>query len=131
MLASNTVPHRFASPLRNALCNSTVTISTLSSKIAIRYTPHALSLVSRRISNSCSPPVLYSANRLSQTLYTILGSAGYAYSVVLFSYGKVLAALTSWALRVVTLLGALALGCNTVFIFETVSLKELPRSCRH
>jgi len=77
-LVSNTVLHRFASPLRNALCSSTVTIflhSVVNTRCQL-YATHYLT-VRRRLSISCCLLFLYSSYRISGTFYTILRSTGY------------------------------------------------------
>jgi hypothetical protein len=113
---SNTALHRFASPLRNALCSSAVAIS-IQSVVHTRlplYATHCLAL--RILSKSCRSLVLYRVYRIPRTVYTIPSSAGYSQSAVPFSYEKVLAALTSEASRVVTLQGAVALNYNIMIL---------------
>ena len=121
----DTVPHIFATLIRNVLSISTVTVSTLSSTLAIRYSPNTVSaeecpILAVRWSYVALIAYLDTSTLSRQNWIPLKCS-------VLFLYGKVLAALTSWALRVFTLLSALALGYNIVFIFEWVSLKDLPR----
>jgi hypothetical protein len=120
ILVSNMVLYIFASPLRNALCSSAVTSSfTLSSTLPIRYTQHNASpwkedcpiLVVRW--SYIAPIAFLEPSTLFQAA---LDTVEYS---VLFSYGKVLAALKSRALRVATLLVAVALGYNIEQIAPT------------
>jgi len=105
---SNTVFHRFASPLLNTLCSSPVTIF-LHSVDNTRY-PHYS--VSPREEDFPILAVRWSYIALiefldpSSMFKSALDPLQY---YILFSYG---AALTSRALRVATLLGAVALGYN-------------------
>ena len=74
---SNTVLHRFASTLHNALCSSAVAIS-LHSVFHTCYPLYATHCLAFRIlSKSCRSLVLYRVYRISRTFYTIPSSAEY------------------------------------------------------
>jgi len=107
---SNTVLHRFASPLRKALSSSVVTISLPSR-------PHSLSAIrntlprleKKTVQFLPFPGLIQRLSHLSNLLHYSM-QRWIPLECFFPSYGKVLETLTSEAARVFTLQGAVALG---------------------